>query len=90
MEGIGDANNNYGGNADKDDNDNNDNNNNDNNNNGEDDNNKEMGRIPAAGHAGSASRSACARHSPPRPAVVPAAAAAANVDQLVAILLTLS
>ncbi len=43
-----------------------------------------MGRIPAAGRAGAAGRSACARHSPPRPAVAPAAAAAANVDQLVA------
>jgi hypothetical protein len=43
-----------------------------------------MGWIPAAGRAGAAGRAAHARCSPPRPAVVPAAAAAANVDQFAA------
>jgi hypothetical protein len=93
-EGIGNANDNEGGdenNGDNDDNndndnDNNDNNDDDNNNKNKDDNNNKMGQIPAASHAGAAGRAAHPRHSPPRPAVAPApaAAAAANVDQLAA------
>jgi hypothetical protein len=50
----------------------------------EDNNDNKMGRIPAAGCAGAAGCAAHARCSPPRPAVVPAAAAASDVDQLAA------
>ncbi len=74
-EGIGNANNNKGDNKDKDDD-------NDDDDKDDDDNNNKMGRIPAASCA--SARAACARGSPPRPDVVPAAAAAANVDQLAA------
>ncbi len=76
-EGIGDANDNEGDNEDEVDNDNNDDKD-------EDDNDNKMGWIPAAGHAGAAGHAAHARFFPPRPAVAPAAAAAANVDQLAA------
>jgi hypothetical protein len=80
-EGIGNANDNEGEDEDKNgDNDDDD----DDDNKDEDDNNNKMGQIPAAGHPGAAGRAAHARCSPPRPAVAPAAAAAANVDQLVA------
>jgi hypothetical protein len=75
-EGIGDANNNEGDNKDED--------SNKDNNEDKDNNNNKMGRIPAAGCAGAAGRTAHARRSPPRPAVAPAAAAATNVDQLAA------
>ncbi len=77
-EGIDDANNNKGDNTDE------DNNNDVNDHNDKDDNDNKIGQIPSAGHAGAASRAAYARCSPPRPAVEPAAAAAANVDQLAA------
>ncbi len=80
-EGIGNANDNEGGNKDKDDNNDDDDDNEDEE---EDDNDKEMGWIAAAGRAGAAGRAVHARCSPPRPAVAPAAAAAANVDQLAA------
>ncbi len=76
-EGIGNAINNKGDNEDKD-NDNNDDNED------KDNNDNKMGWIPTAGRAGAAGRTAHARCSPPRPAVAPAAAAAANVDQLAA------
>ncbi len=82
--GIGDANDNKGDNEDKDDNDDNDDDDDDNDNKDEDDNDNEMGQIPAASRAGAAGCAAHARCSPPRPAVVPAAAAATNVDQLAA------
>jgi hypothetical protein len=78
-EGIGNANDNEGGNKDKEDNDDNNNNDED-----EDNNDHKMGQNPAAGRAGAAGHAAHARCSPPRPAVAPAAAAATNVDQLVA------
>jgi hypothetical protein len=65
---------------DKDNDNNDDNNDNDN----KDDNDNKMGQIPAASCAGAAGPTAHARRSPPRPAVAPAAAAAANVDQLAA------
>jgi hypothetical protein len=78
-EGIGNANDNKGDNEDKD-----DDNDDDDNDKAEDNNDNEMGRIPAAGRAGAASHAARARRSPPRPAVAPAAAAAADVDQLAA------
>ena len=84
-EGIGNANDNEGDDKDKDKDNNDDDNNKD-----KDNNDNKMGQIPAACRAGVAGRAAHARRSPPRPAVVPAAAAAANVDQLVAVLLTLS
>jgi hypothetical protein len=76
---IGNANDNEGGDKDEDNDDDDNDNDKD-----KDDNDNEMGQIPAAGRAGAAGRAAHARRSPPRPAVVPAAAAAANVDQLVA------
>ncbi len=80
-EGIGDANDNKGDEEDEDDNDDDGDNDVDKD---EDNNDNEMGQIPAAGRAGAAGRTAHARRSPPRPAVAPAAAAAANVDQLAA------
>ncbi len=87
-EGIGDANDNKGDDKDEedDDGDKDGNNGNDNNDDDEDEDNNDikMGQIPAADRAGAAGRVAHARCSPPRPAVVPAAAAAANVDQLAA------
>ncbi len=76
-EGIGNAYDNEGDVEDEDDNNNDENED-------KDDNNNKMGRIPAAGRAGAAGRAAHARCSPPRPAIAPAAAAAANVDQLAA------
>jgi hypothetical protein len=76
-ESIGNAKDNEGDNNDKDNDDDDDNED-------EDNNNHEMGRIPAAGRAGAAGWAAHARCSPPRPAVAPAAAAVANVDQLAA------
>ncbi len=87
-EGIGDTNDNEGDNEENhndDEDDEDDNNDNDNNNDEDEDNNdNKMGQIPAAGRAGAAGSAAHARRSPPRPAVAPAAAAAANVDQLAA------
>ncbi len=65
-EGICDANDNEGDDKDEDKDD-------DNKDEEEDDNDNEMGRIPAAGRAGAAGRTAHARCSPPRPAVAPAA-----------------
>ncbi len=79
-EGIGNANDNKGDNKDKDDEDKYDDNDEDN----KDNNDNKMGRIPAAGRAGAAGCAARARGSPPRPAVAPAAAAAADGDQLAA------
>jgi hypothetical protein len=76
-EGIGDANDNEGDSEDEDDD-------NDDDDVDKDNNDNKMGRIPAAGRAGAAGRAAHARCSPPRPAVAPAAAAAADVDQLAA------
>ncbi len=87
-EGIGDANDNKGDDEDKDydddDNDDDDDDDDDDDNKDEDNNKNEMGQIPAAIRAGAVGRAAHARSSPPRPAVAPAAAAAANVDQLAA------
>ncbi len=82
-DGIGNANNNEGEDKDEDEDEDNDNDD-DNNDKGKDNNDNKMGQIPAAGRAGAAGRAAHARRSPPRPAVVPAAAAATDVDQLVA------
>jgi hypothetical protein len=79
-EGIGNANDNKGGDEDEDDNDDDD----DNDDEDKDNNDNKMGQIPAAGRAGAAGHAAHARRSPPRPAVAPTAAAAADVDQLTA------
>jgi hypothetical protein len=77
-EGIGNANSNGGDDKDEDDDDDGDDDEDEN------DNDNEIGQIPAAGRAGAAGQAAHARCSPPRPAVAPAAAEAANVDKLVA------
>ncbi len=76
-EGIGNTNDNEGDDEDED-------NDKDKDDEDEDNNDNEMGQIPAAGRTGAAGRASHARCSPPRPAVGPAAAAAANVDQLAA------
>ncbi len=78
-EGIGDANDNERDDEEEDKDDNKDNDNKD-----KDNNNNDMGQIPAADCTGAVGHAAHARRSPPRPAVAPAAAAAANVDQLAA------
>ncbi len=78
-EGIGNASDNKGNDKDEDNDDDDNDNDKD-----EDNNDNKMGQIPAAGHAGAAGCAAHARRSPPRPAVVPAAAAVANAHQLAA------